>query len=53
MKDSTVFILLSVLINIWTVFAVITGTPIVLCALLCFVGAASMGFGFYNLANYK
>jgi hypothetical protein len=53
MKDSTVFILLSVLVNLWTLFAVITGTPILISAFLCFTGAVLLGLGFYNLAKYN
>jgi hypothetical protein len=53
MKDSTVFILLSVLVNLWTLLAVIIGAPILLSVFLCFSGAALLGFGFYNLANYN
>jgi len=51
MKDSTVFILLSVLINLWTLFAVITGTPVFISAFLCFTGITLLGLGFYNLAK--
>lgn len=53
MKDSTVFILLSVLINLWTIFSVLIGSPILVSLVLCFAGAASLGFGFYNLAKYN
>ena len=51
MKDSTALILTSLCFNILTIVAVITGAPIPACAVLCFAGAAIMGFGFYNLAN--
>jgi len=53
MNDSTVLILTSVCFNILTLSATITGAPIIVCAVLCFAGVMTMGFGFYNLANYN
>ncbi len=53
MRDSTALILTSLGFNILTIAAVVIGAPIAACAVLCFAGAAIMGFGFYNLANYN
>ena len=53
MKDSTVFILLSVLVNLWTIFAVLINSPILVCLVLCFTGAVLLVLGFYNLAHYN
>jgi len=53
MKDSTVFILLSVLVNLWALFAVMIGAPVLFCAFLTLTGFIFLGFGFYNLAKYN
>ena len=53
MKESTIFILLSVCFSVLTICAVITNAPIFGCAAICLTGVITLGFGFYNLANYN
>lgn len=53
MNDSTIFILMSVCLNVLTLYALITGAPLFGCAAICFAGAVTLGLGFYNLAKYN
>lgn len=53
MRESTVFILLSVCFSVLTLCAVITNAPIFGCAAICFASVITLGFGFYYLGQYK